>query len=133
MIWSRRFRSTGPNLTPLHGGPSGPAGGIRPRRVEHEVSPGQRRAVVAVRRAAAGSVEQQAPGVGQAVGGRAVDDQLVTVVNADPLLRMQRHRQVRRVVHRLLDGDGPSGGADDAIVRGVLGCGRIERLVEGQD
>ena len=54
-------------------------------------------AVVAVRRTAIIAVKQLAACVGQAVRGRAVDDQLLPVVDADPLHRVERQRQGRRV------------------------------------
>jgi hypothetical protein len=90
--------------------------------VNHQVAPRQLATVVAAGLAAGVAVKRLPLSVGQSGGARPIDDQLVNVVDVNPLPRVQCHCQRSRVVHRLLDTNPLSRGPNDVIVFGILGA-----------
>ena len=77
--------------------------------------------VAAARLARIHAVEGLAAHVAHGAWSRTVDDQLVGVVDADPLCGMQRDREAGRVEHRPVDADPMAARIEDDIVPDVLG------------
>ena len=97
-----------------------------------ELAPGQDDVVAGARLASVHAIEGLAAHVAHGAWSRTVDDQLVGVVDADPLFGIQRHRESGRVIHRSADRIPMSVRIDDIVVLHIFGCHRVKRLVEGE-